>query len=95
MFPRQADVCDRCNGAVFLIKEGLDAGLAAGRLRIPEGLPMLWNVEDFSQCPDTVRLAPAGAQRGGARRCRGLACFGALASEFCGAGGLRSRLAHL
>jgi hypothetical protein len=53
VFPRQADVCDRCNGAVFLIKEGLDAGLAAGRLRIPEGLPMLWNVEDFSQCPDT------------------------------------------
>ncbi|EFN59741.1 hypothetical protein CHLNCDRAFT_133347 [Chlorella variabilis] len=48
IFPRQQDVCPGCNQAVFHVKKGVDKGLAAGVLRIPEGVPLLLNVMDQS-----------------------------------------------
>jgi len=28
-------------------------GINSGRLRVPEGMPFLWNAHDFSSCNDT------------------------------------------
>jgi hypothetical protein len=50
IFPRQKDTCPGCNQALFKVKTGMDKGLASGRLRIPEGLPLLFNVMDQSVC---------------------------------------------
>lgn len=46
-----------CNPKLHALRDGLERGMAAGALRIPDGLPLLVNVEDPSQCPGTVRRA--------------------------------------
>ena len=45
-----------CNEWLGYLSQGISRGMRAGRLRIPDGLPMLWNVCDYGGCiNDTVR----------------------------------------
>lgn len=70
IFPRQQDVCPGCNQAVFHVKKGVDKGLAAGVLRIPEGVPLLLNVMDQSVCDQARGWGAVGDWQAGARRWR-------------------------
>ena len=65
MFPRREDAACHwyCNEWLGYLSEGITRGMQAGRLRIPEGLPMLWNVYDYGGC-----------SIGAVRRGRGLMC---------------------
>ena len=58
MFPRREHAACHwfCNEWLGYLSEGISRGMQAGRLQIPEGLPMLWNVYDYGGCSfDTVR----------------------------------------
>ncbi|KAL4422564.1 hypothetical protein ABPG75_008761 [Micractinium tetrahymenae] len=51
-FPwRFKGVCEWfCNEWVPVLKDAWERGMQEGRLRVPEGMPFIWNVNDFSGC---------------------------------------------
>lgn len=57
VFPRRAGGgCTYfCNGQVAILKDALEQGMRSGRLRLPEGLPLLLNVHDHPALWTTVR----------------------------------------
>lgn len=43
---------ENCNYLVQSIADGINRGLELGRLSLPEGIPMIWNVHDWGICWD-------------------------------------------
>ncbi|PRW61189.1 KDEL motif-containing 2 Flags:Precursor [Chlorella sorokiniana] len=51
-FPRRKnqECVENCDAWIPLLKDRLERGMREGRLSIPEGVPFLLNVDDYSQC---------------------------------------------
>ena len=61
VFPRQNGTCPKCDGVAAIIKSGLEDGMRAGKLVIPEALPLLFNVADKAECRDHGKDSPCKA----------------------------------
>ncbi|KAL4424736.1 hypothetical protein ABPG77_000079 [Micractinium sp. CCAP 211/92] len=60
-FPRRYNgICDWfCNDWVSVLRDAWERGIKEGRLRVPEGMPFIWNVNDFSGCHSNEEDPPA------------------------------------
>lgn len=80
VFPRRMPGDEDFDGAALLVKAGLERGMRAGKLSIPEGVPFLLNVNDQSKCQVSVSAGCAGGAACSSSRCtRGVRRGGRLA----------------